>query len=412
MQNKLFSYLDAQRDTVIDLQSNMTAIPALGPENGGIGEIDKAAWLEQYLRAHGITDIQEFRCPDDRVPCGYRPTLSAVIKGENSARTLWVIGHTDIVPAGDLNLWNSDPFTVQVDGDTLIGRGVEDDQQAIVSGILAARAFIENGVRPAINLGLLLVADEETSSTHGLGYILEAHPELIKQDDLVLVMDAGNPEGSMAEVTEKGIMWLKVTVNGKQCHASTPEQGVNSLMAAAAMIVRVPELNAQFPARDELFLPPVSTFTPTKKEANVPNVNTVPGTDIFHIDCRVLPCYKVAEVREAAAKIAREIEAQYGVTIDFDTTQCEDAATPTPVDTPLMGLLRAAVQEVNHVEIVPQGMGGGTVAALLRRKDIPSIVWSTLLENPHVPNEKSLISNAIGDAKVLVHIAMNNEASK
>ena len=46
--------------------------------------------------------------------------------------TLWTVGHMDVVPVGDLNLWSGDPFTLRVDGDTLIGRGVEDNHQGIV----------------------------------------------------------------------------------------------------------------------------------------------------------------------------------------------------------------------------------------------------------------------------------------
>ena len=69
---------------------------------------------------------------------------------------------------GEASLWATDPWTLHVDGDTLIGRGVEDNQQAIVSSLLVAEALKKFSVTPALSLGLLFAADEETGSKYGL----------------------------------------------------------------------------------------------------------------------------------------------------------------------------------------------------------------------------------------------------
>ncbi|OBQ45870.1 M20 family metallo-hydrolase [Halodesulfovibrio spirochaetisodalis] len=400
MSEKLLDFLDDQHDLVIELQKEMTARPALCPSSGGQGEKDKADYLRGWLEANNITDIEEVRAPDSRVDCGYRPTIITRVPGKTE-KTLWIIGHTDVVPTGDLDLWESDPWTLRVEGDYIYGRGVEDNQQAIVSGLLVAKGLVDNTITPEYTLGLILTADEETGSKYGLEYVVEERPELFKKDDLILVPDIGDADGTMIEVAEKSILWEKISVTGKQCHGSTPCEGINSLEAASAFILKIKKLHEIFDRKDDLFDPPISTFTPTKKEANVPNINTVPGLDVFYVDCRVLPGYELADIRKEIKKLGDEVVAEYGVEITYEDHQANQSTTQTPVDSEVVTKLDRAIKKVYNVTPQPKGVGGGTVAAHLRDEGHPVACWSKLVPNAHVPNEKSRISCNIGDAKVI-----------
>jgi succinyl-diaminopimelate desuccinylase len=397
----LFSELDRQTEAVVDLQTKLTAIPALGPRNGGEGEKAKADFLLAHLRSMGIEDIREYNAPDQDVPCGYRPNIVAVIPGRNTERTLWVISHIDVVPPGDLSLWNSDPYTLVRDGDTLIGRGVEDNQQGMVSSLITAQALLDLNITPELNYGLILVSDEETGSGFGLDYLVREHEGVFRKDDLFLVPDSGEPNSEMVEVAEKSMFWLKCTVIGKQCHASTPDQGNNTLVPCAEFILRVKELEALYPAEDPIYNPPRSTFQPTMKEANVANVNTIPGRDVFYIDSRVMPEYDLTDVLDTIKGFADEIAAKYGVKIECEPVMWEQAAPATPEDSEIAVRTMASVRKVynNNPKVV--GVGGGTVAAYLRREGYQAVVWSTLNHNAHQPNEWASIRNTIGDAKVI-----------
>lgn len=404
MLNPVLSLLDNERDTVIDLQRILVSTPALGPDNEGKGEREKATQIMALLDGYGLPPVTEYRAPDERVSCGHRPNLALVVKGEDTSRTFWIIAHMDVVPAGDPLLWQTNPFELTVDGDTLYGRGVEDNHQGLVSGILLAKALKETGTQPPINLGLLFVADEETGNAYGLGYIVENHADLFRKNDLFLVPDAGKPDSTQIEVAEKSILWLKVTVHGKQCHASTPDQGINSLKASAAFIMQADELKKRFGDTNDLFCPPTTTIEPTKKEANVPNVNTIPGLDVFYFDCRILPHYKVDDVIDAIKEAGREIEKTYHVTIDYEIVQKSQAAPITPHDSEIVTRLATAIHDEYGTLAKPEGIGGGTVAAYLRRLGLPVVVWSTLYENPHQPNERSSIAHTIRDAKVMARV--------
>jgi succinyl-diaminopimelate desuccinylase len=397
----LFSELDRQTEAVVDLQTKLTAIPALGPRNGGEGEKAKADFLLAHLRSMGIEDIREYNAPDQDVPCGYRPNIVAVIPGRNTERTLWVISHIDVVPPGDLSLWNSDPYTLVRDGDTLIGRGVEDNQQGMVSSLITAQALLDLNITPELNYGLILVSDEETGSGFGLDYLVREHEGVFRKDDLFLVPDSGEPNSEMVEVAEKSMFWLKCTVIGKQCHASTPDQGNNTLVPCAEFILRVKELEALYPAEDPIYNPPRSTFQPTMKEANVANVNTIPGRDVFYIDSRVMPEYDLTDVLDTIKGFADEIAAKYGVKIECEPVMWEQAAPATPEDSEIAVRTMASVRKVHNNNPKVVGVGGGTVAAYLRREGYQAVVWSTLNHNAHQPNEWASIRNTIGDAKVI-----------
>ena len=403
----VFDTIEKQSDRVVELQTALTAIPAMGPKNGGDGEKEKADFLLSYLKSMGIADIREYRAPDESVSCGYRPSVAAIIPGKNTEKTLWVISHTDIVPPGDLGLWNSDPYTVVRDGDVITGRGVEDNQQGIVSSLLTAHALIDNGVTPEINYGMIFIADEETGSTFGLDYLLREHEDLFKKEDLILVPDFGESTSDMVEVAEKSMFWLKVIVEGKQCHASTPDQGINTLVPASAMILKIKQLEDIFDAENPIFDPPRSTFQPTMKEANVTNVNTIPGRDVFYVDSRVMPEYDLDEILDQIKVYGKEVEDEYGVTISYEVPMREQAAPATPEDSEIVQRTIASIKRVYNNSPRPVGVGGGTVAALLRRKGYHVVVWATLNHCAHQPNEWASIKNTIGDAKVIADMLIS-----
>jgi succinyl-diaminopimelate desuccinylase len=404
---RIFEAIENSRDEIISFQRDLTSKVALGPDNGGTGEHAKAAYLRERLEELKPMHLEEIKAPDDRAEGGYRPNIVAQWQGRKEAPTVWVLSHMDIVPPGDLSLWQSDPYEVRVDGDKIIGRGVEDNQHGIVSSYLPLKAMKDLGWSPVRPVGLVLVADEETGSRYGLEYVLTHHRDLFKPEDLIIVPDGGNEEGTMIEVAEKSMLWLKITVTGKQCHGSTPSKGKNSLHGAARLIVDLEAIKTAFGEQDALFSPPESTFEPTKMEPNVPNVNTIPGKNVFYMDCRILPHYAIEDVIQFARERALKVANAWGLTIDVEAAYQQVAPDPTPVDAPVVQALTKAIRAVKGVEAKPMGIGGGTVAAFFRRAGLPAAVWLTEPDTPHQPNEFCLISNLVTDAKVFASIYMD-----
>lgn len=396
--------LDELRDDCVSFLSRICSIPALGPDNGGTGEMAKYIPVKDMVMSLSPDRIEEVHAPDDRVPDCIRPNLLAMFNGRDSSRTLWILSHIDVVPVGELRLWEADPFKPYVKDGYLIGRGVEDNGQAVASSIYAVKAVKETcGL--GVNVGLALVSDEESGSLYGLDYILKNRPELFGDNDLILVPDAGNKDGDVMEIAEKHLYHVRFRVKGRQAHASRPDKGKNTLRVTACLITALDEaLHQEFKNENAFFNPPVSTFEPTRKDANVPNVNTIPGEDVFFFDSRILPETRVDDVLTLMKEVSGRIASAHGVEISVEEYLRSESPNATAPDAPVVVALAQAIQEVYGVQPRPQGIGGQTVATFFRKAGLPAVVWERMEGWAHAPNEKILISNLIGNAKVFARM--------
>ena len=404
---KLKKTINSDIPNMVALEKLLTSIPAMAPESGGDGELEKCERLAEYLRSIGLDKLERYDAKDGRVSSGIRPNMIATIEGEKSDYNIWIMAHLDVVPPGDLKMWDSDPWTVIEKNGKLIGRGVEDNQQGLVSGVFAAKALVDNKIKPKHTVKLLFMADEECGSEYGIKFLLRKHKELFGKDDIILIPDGGDSKGETIEVAEKNILWLKLHTKGLQSHGSMPDRGRNAFLAASDLALRLNDLENVFNERDEMFTPSYSTFQPTKKEANVETVNIIPGDDVFYMDCRILPRYTLSEVRKAIDERVLEVEKKYGVKVSIEELQHEESPA-TPVDAPVVKKLSAAIKTAHGIEARPIGIGGGTVGAELRTMGFNAAIWSTLDEVCHQPNEYCWIKNIALDAETLAALFLDD----
>jgi succinyl-diaminopimelate desuccinylase len=418
MKEKIFSCIDDAVDLAVELQCELTRRPAVSPDSGGEGELEKCVFLEGWLRAHGISQLERFDAPDEKAKGGVRPNLIATIpgRGNEADGCLWIISHLDVVPPGEASLWESDPWTMAEAkdgplGHRLIGRGVEDNQQGLTSSVLAALALVKLGLQPCRTVKLLFVADEEMGNDFGIAWLLKNYNDMFHKNDTALIPDWGDTKGEGIEIAEKNIIWVRFTTKGKQTHGSRPDLGANAFLAGSDLALRLHYgLSEKFNGCDSLFEPEYSTFQPTKKEANVPNINTIPGGDVFCVDMRVLPRYSIQSVLDEIDIIKEEVAARHKVAIDYSVVQSNESPA-TSAQAPFIKSLSLAINEVYGGTAKPTGIGGGTVAAFLRREGIDCAVWARLSGSAHQPNEYALVSDILGDAKVMA-LLMWGEAQK
>lgn len=403
----LQKYIRLQEREMVALESLLTSNPALAPENGGQGEIKKAEALIAWLKENGFSEssIERFDSPDNRVESKIRPNIVVTIPGESDEYSVWSMCHLDVVPVGEISLWQTDPWRVVEKDGKIYGRGVEDNQQGLVSSVFALLSLLKNGIKPSHTIKLLFMADEEVGSKYGIIWLLE-NTNLFRKNDIILIPDGGDEKGETIEVAEKNILWLKFHVKGKQSHGSRPDQGNNACVAANDLSMRLFALQKFFDKRDKLFEPDYSTFQPTMRYANVQGVNIIPGEEIFCIDSRILPCYSINQVLAKIEETIAEVESEYKVEICYEILQSSESPA-TSVDSPVVKKLSEALKSVQGIKARTIGIGGGTVGAELRRKGFDCAVWSTLDECAHMPNEYCVIENMEKDAETLAYMFMN-----
>lgn len=383
---------------IVESLCSMIKIVAVGPENGGPGEAERGRFLVNLAKSLGLKDIEVLESSDPSVLKGKRPNVIVRLKGTTN-KNMWVLTHMDTVPEGDLSAWKNPPYKPKIIGDRIYGRGSEDNGQELIASLFGLAALVKMGVTPECNIGLVFVSDEEHGNVHGIDFLLPR--KIFRKGDLIVVPDHGEPKGDAISVVEKGIAWLNVEVMGKQTHASTPDEGINALeIAAQFMIAALDALRKKFPAKDPLFDPPPSTFVPTRCEANGPNVNTVPGKQVFAFDFRVLPDYSLDEVISELQKVVKEFEKSTGATINVSFLQRSDAAPRTAADAEIVKRLSKAIEAVRGFKPHLIGAGGGTCAAPFRQAGIDAVVWSTIPGTAHDANEYANIADLIADTKV------------
>lgn len=383
---------------MVSLLSGLVAIPAVSPLDGGDGEYSKAQFIIKKLEELGLGKIEVHNSEDHAARNGVRPNIIVRIPGRTNKR-LWIVTHMDVVPEGDRSLWHTDPFQAVVKDGKIYGRGTNDNCQELVSSLYAAVALKQLGITPQYEICLCFVADEEVGSVHGIQYLIKQ--DLFRPDDLIIVPDGGSEAGDFIEVAEKSICWIEFEIEGEQVHASRPEQGNNACRAANEFSVSLDAaLHNAFPDTDKIFIPPVSTFEPTRRNANVSNINTVPGREVFCFDCRVLPNIPLEAVFKVIDAEVKKIHDKRGVKVSYRFMQNEQAPVPTPADAPIVLLLRDALMQVLPSKPIVGGVGGGTCAAYFRRAGIPAVVWCQEADVAHMPNEYAEIGHLANEAKV------------
>jgi succinyl-diaminopimelate desuccinylase len=383
------------RDDMVKTLCDLIEIKAIAPEFGGDGEYKKAEYLMKHLE--GFDSVKRYDVEDDRVSDGVRPNIVAKVKGVLE-KTIWIVAHLDVVPEGDERLWETPPFKGIVKNGRIYGRGSEDNGQSLVSSLYAAKAIVESGLTPKYSLGLVYVADEEAGSNYGIKHLLKQN--IFDREDMFVVPDIGTPKGDMIEIAEKSILWLKFVVHGQQSHASMPS-GLNANRRAMEFILDLDrKLHSKFNARNRLFVPPYSTFEPTKREKNVDNINTIPGLDVSYMDCRIIPDYDVEEVLDYIEDIRSFHQMRGNSKIEIEVVQ-KVSSPPTPETAHIIERLRHTIEELRGFRPKVYGIGGNTCASFFRKSGFTeTAAWCTADGVAHQANEYCVIDNMVEDAKV------------
>lgn len=161
----------------------------------------------------------------------------ARIPGTGEGPTLLLLGHTDVVPPGDLGAWPSDPFRPEVRGDRLIGRGACDMKAGTASITYAARALLASGTRLRGDVVLAAVSGEEDG---GLGTYAMLR-QGITADACVL------PEPTSLDLVPAngGALTFRLRIRGRATHASRRTEGVSAVEKLLPVLDELRRLEAR-----------------------------------------------------------------------------------------------------------------------------------------------------------------------
>ena len=144
-----------------------------------------------------------------------------VWKGSGNGRSIILNGHIDVVPEGNLNDWEHDPYSGVVRDGRLYGRGSTDMKGGTVSLLLAMEAIKMSGIKLKGDVIFQSVIEEESGGAGTLAAVLRGY----RADGAII------PEPSSMKIFPKqqGSIWYRITVKGKSAHGGTRYEGVSAI---------------------------------------------------------------------------------------------------------------------------------------------------------------------------------------
>ena len=148
-----------------------------------------------------------------------------------SADPIVLIGHTDVVPVGDVAGWTVDPFGAEIRNGVLYGRGASDMKGAIAAFVSASARYLADHGAPSGSISLLITGDEEGPGLHGTRRLL---PAVIADGETIDHCIVGEPtsEDVIADIVKngrRGSLNAVIKAVGKQGHAAYPEKSANPM---------------------------------------------------------------------------------------------------------------------------------------------------------------------------------------
>jgi len=275
-------------ESPLELAKALIARRSVTPADGGC-----QALIARRLEAAG------FACEHLR----YGEVSNLWARRGNGRPLVCFAGHTDVVPPGPPEQWQSDPFVPTLRDGRLYGRGAADMKSSIAAFVVAVEAFVRERPAHKGSLALLLTSDEEGPSIDGTARVVELLRQRGERLEYCIVGEPSSVErlGDMIKNGRRGSLSGHLTVRGTQAHIAYPHLGRNPIHMLAPALA---ELVATRWDEGDAFFPPTS-WQVSNIHAGVGATNLIPGSLELDFNFRFGPPSPEASLRERFEAVLR-----------------------------------------------------------------------------------------------------------
>ena len=200
MNSRFFEHVDANFDEYVSDLVSLVRMPSVSAT--GLGVRDCASHLSDVMRKMGI-EVDLFELDDGN------PIIIGMAEGENDDVVLLVYDHYDVQPPEPLEEWERDPFSGDIEGGNIHGRGASDSKGNLMAYLSAIRSLKETEGLP-ITVKFLFEGDEEISSPPLEGFV-DSHKTELKADAVVCADGDMDPSGRpMITLGMKGLIYVEL----------------------------------------------------------------------------------------------------------------------------------------------------------------------------------------------------------
>jgi len=256
----------------------------------------------------------------------------------NSAPVLAFAGHTDVVPTGPLNKWNSPPFKPEIRDGYLYARGAADMKSSIACMVTACERFIQHHPDHKGSIAFLITSDEEGPATDGTVRVIQTLEQRNEKIDWALVGEPSsiNTVGDVIKNGRRGSLGARLTVKGVQGHVAYPHLAQNPVHKVAPALA---ELAAtEWDQGNEFF--PATSFQVSNINAGTGATNVIPGEVIIDFNLRYSTCLNAEVIQQRIESLLQRHDLNYEI---------EWTLSGLPFITEKGALVKAAQQAIQSV---------------------------------------------------------------
>lgn len=214
----------------------------------------------------------------------------------DTAPLLVFAGHTDVVPPGPLEAWNSPPFSPTVREGSLYGRGAADMKCALAAMVGATKSFLAEYSDFKGSIAFLITSDEEGEAINGTTKVIDLLKQRGETIDYCIVGEASSHQtlGDAIRVGRRGSLTGALTLIGKQGHTALPQFAENPIHKSLPFLADLLAINwgeSQKPF-------PATSLQISNMHAGTGASNVIPGEFLIDFNCRFAPPLTVDCVKE------------------------------------------------------------------------------------------------------------------
>jgi len=288
--------------------------------------------------------------------------------------TLLLESHFDVVPPGPD--WTYPPFKLTLKNGKAYGRGAADNKSGIAAAMGAMRQLKKEEMD--VNLKLIAGVDEEIGGRYGVDYVMTDHG---LKGDAALVVDAGVERLYLGA---SGILWGKVTVEGKQGHAGYPFKSTNAIDEAIKILDALKPYKEEVEKKQStLYAPPEAPrqfvwgrYTVTMIRGGEKE-NVIPGTCEFRFDRRLLPEESVEHAEKELRDFYEKAVQKTGCKVSLEITN-KLPGYHTPKDLVFVQTVSDSIEKIIGERLPFAAELGGNDGSFFAKNGIPVVCYGTI----------------------------------
>jgi succinyl-diaminopimelate desuccinylase len=347
------------------------------------------ALLKDLIRRPSVTP-EDAGCQDviaqRLIPLGFREerlnfadTQNIWLRRGTVAPLFVFLGHTDVVPPGPLERWDSPPFEPTIRDGKLYGRGTADMKGGIAAFVTAVERFLAKHTNHHGSIAILLTSDEEGIATHGVVKVVQVLEARNEKIDWCLVGEPSSDKqiGDVIRVGRRGSLNAKLSVHGIQGHVAYPELAENPIHSFAPALKALTE---EIWDRGNQFFPPTSLQV-SNINAGTGAENIIPGAMELQFNLRF--CTELDE--QTIKQRVHALLDQHGFNYDIQWRLSGNPFLTQGGE--LIGAAHDAIKKVNAIETKDDTGGGTSDGRFIAPTGAQVIELGALNESIHKVNE-------------------------